>query len=152
MPFIRLHQRIKKLWPEHETTQTDGQKNIVLDALSHSDTPMCQLWHVYRKDQRIYGLGTNQCYKTYNFDLEVKVQGNIQVMKVCNASSYGLVIHPCAKWYVYIKEQRHYGPTRICTDRWMDADRYTCRVLDTSSHGDTPMHQIWYIYGKEQRS
>ena len=39
----------------------------------------------------------------HNFYLEDKVQGNIQVMKVCKASSYGLVIHPCAKWYVYIK-------------------------------------------------
>ena len=39
----------------------------------------------------------------HNFELEVKVQGNIQVMRLCKASSYGLVIHPCAKWYVYIK-------------------------------------------------
>ena len=54
----------KEVRPEHETTQTDGQKNIALHKLSHSDTPMCQIWHVYRKDQRIYGLGTNQCYKT----------------------------------------------------------------------------------------
>ena len=53
----------------------------------------------------------------HNFYLEVKVQGNIQVMKVCKASSYGLVIHPCAKWYVYTS-----SPPRICKNRWIDAD------------------------------
>ena len=80
-----------------------------------------------------YGLGTNQCDKTYNFYLEVKVQGNIQVMKVCKASSYGLVTTHVPNG------MSTSSPTRICKNRWMDADR----VLDTSYHGDTTMHQIW---------
>ena len=62
-----LWQRTKKLWPGHETDifylEVKGQGHTevinIRDTSSHSDTPICQIWYAYLKEQSSYGPDTN---------------------------------------------------------------------------------------------
>ena len=69
--MICLCQRTKKLQPGHESIEkiydfdleVKGQGHtevmMVPDTSSHGDTPMCQIWYTYVKEQRSYSPDTN---------------------------------------------------------------------------------------------
>ena len=72
---------------------------------SHGDTPMCQIWYAYVKEERRSCPYTNSWWK-YNFDdIEAKDQGHTEVMNVCYTSSHGDTLM-CQTWYDYIKVQK----------------------------------------------
>ena len=68
----------------HTDGQTDRQTDRVHDTYSYGDISMCQLQDGYGKDQRNNGPDTNSCYKTYNFDPEIKIQGHTEIMNIRN--------------------------------------------------------------------
>ena len=113
MPFIRLHQRLKKLGLKTKLHRQTDRKTWHLTNCLIVIHPCAKYGMSIEKIKEF--VDTNQCYKTYNFYLEVKVQGNIQVIKVCKASAFGLVLHPCAKWYVYINLQKQMDGRRQST-------------------------------------
>ena len=55
----------------------------------NGDTAICQIWHGFIEEQRNSGPDTNPCKKNYNFDLEVKGQGHIKDLNVCDILPHG---------------------------------------------------------------
>ena len=59
--------------------------------LSHGNTPMCQIWYAYVKEQRLSCPYKNSLRK-YNFDIEAKGQCHTEVTNVYGDTlSYGYV-------------------------------------------------------------
>ena len=93
----------------------------------------------------------------HNFDIEVKGQGHTEFMNVgdtlyhgdtltwqtkydyVKGQNWGLNTKPCYKPYYFDLEVKGQCPNRIMN------------ALDTSSHGDRPMCQIWYANVKANR-
>ena len=59
------------------------------------------------KDKKRWGLNTKLSHKPYKFDLEVKGQRRIRIMKVPNTSSHGDRTM-CQIWYANVKANRSY--------------------------------------------
>ena len=95
----------------------------------------------------------------YNFDIEVIGQGQTEFMNVRDTSYHGDTL-TCQTKYDFVKGQKSWGlNTKPCHKPYkFDLEvKGQCRirimnVLDTSSHGDRAMCQIWYANVKANRS
>ena len=76
--------------------------------MSHGDTPICQLWYAYAKEQ-IWPRhkSTSKAFNFLKFDLEVKCHGHIEAMNVPDTFPSDTPMWQV--WYAYVKEQRNYG-------------------------------------------
>ena len=88
--------------------------------------------------------------KAYKLDLEVKGQHRNGIMNV--RDTLLIVIHPCAKYGKPMSNQKKsYGlDTKTCQKPYkfyskvkVQGRSWIMNVRNTSSHGDTPMCQIW---------
>ena len=97
--------------------------------------------------------------KDFKFDLKVKVQGRIWIRNVCDTSS-NEDTPMCQIWQANVNPKESYGPdTKTCQKPYkfylkvkVQGRIRIMNVLVTSSHGDTPMCQIWLANVKANRS
>ena len=107
--MIHLCLRTKKLQPGNESIEKTydfdlrikGHIEVMMvpDTSCHGDTPMCQIWFAYVKEQRSYSPDSN---------LDLVVKGQIEFMNVLDTLSHGNT-SMCQIWYAYIKQQKSYA-------------------------------------------
>ena len=111
--------------------------------------PFAKIWHAYVKSKE--ALPNSNSLSKYNFDIEVKGQGQTEFRKVCDTSYHGDTL-TCITKYVDVKGQKRRGlNTKSCHKPFKfdlevkgQGHIRIMNVLDTFSHGDRPMCQIWY--------
>ena len=80
---VVLEKKVKSVrqwwqWIERQQQQQRGRQTM--DKFWSEKLTSCEL--------KSYGQDTKKCQKLYKFDLEVKVQGRMWIMNVCNTSSH----------------------------------------------------------------
>ena len=108
--MVCLPKRTKKLWPGHESAQTDGQTDRQTDRQTEYMTHRLMVMHTcakYRmsmtKNKEVMVWTRIHVKKTDNFDLEVKSQGHTEVIHIRDTSSHSDT-PICQIWYAYLKE------------------------------------------------
>ena len=114
--------------------EVKGQHQIgimnVRKTSSYSDTPMCYICK-YGKPmsiQKKLWAGHENMSKNYKFDLKVKVQGRIWIMKV--ATHRTMVIHHVPNMVSQCESKKSYGlDTNLHRQTDGQTDRWTDRVI-----------------------
>ena len=140
----------------HIEANCQGHKEVMNDTSSYGDALMCQVWYDYVKGQKCCGLNPWPCQISY-FDLEVKV--SIVSGSWMHATHPLKVIDPCAKYGMPMSKQKLSYDTNTCQIPYkFDLEVKSqhriiiMNVLNTPSHGDRLMCQMWYDYVKANRS
>ena len=90
----------------------------VCNTPPYGHAPTYLIWLTYLERQKRYVLDKKILFKKPLFDLEVKGQGHMKVIMVCDTPLYGHA--PTYQIYLtYLERQKSYGPYKL---RWEEAE------------------------------
>jgi hypothetical protein len=85
----------------------------VRDIPPYGHAPTYQISLTYLERQKCYGTDKKILFKKQLFDLEVKGQGSMKVIMVCDTPPYGHA-HTYQISLTYLERQKSYGPDKLC--------------------------------------
>ena len=147
----------KKLWTGHENRSKTYKSYLkikvqgrilimnVHNTAPYGDTPMCKIWLANVNLKKVMGLTRNHVKNQLN--LTVRSKFKVVSGSWIYTTHYLLVKHLCAKNGKPMSMQ-NYGP-KTCQEPYKfvkvkaQGRIWIIIIRDTSSHGYTPMCQIW---------